>query len=101
MTNLQAAAQLGERTAEAGKWPEWNWWNNSEWTATTVPYILKDGRPEFLPTAGKEFQLSKRRFKDKTYRIRLTYQFGRDSAPETFPVGALDVDPVNWLQLNL
>lgn len=102
VVDLRAAAQLGERTAEAGKWPaEWTWWNNVGWTATIVPYELKDGRPEFLPTAGKEFQLSKRRFSDKTYRIRLTYQFGRDGAPLTFPVGALDVDPVNWFQINL
>jgi hypothetical protein len=100
--NLQAAAQLGERTAVEGKWPEMTWWNNLGWTATIVPYVLnKEGRPEFRATAAKEFQLNKLRFKEKSYRIRLTYQFGREGPAQTFPVGALAADPVNWYTLNL
>ncbi|HET7537473.1 MAG TPA: hypothetical protein VFJ90_13520 [Candidatus Didemnitutus sp.] len=101
IVDLQASAFLGERTAEAGKWPEWKWWNNVDWTATIVPYDLKDGRPDFRPTYGKEFQLSKHRFNGKNYLLRLAYQFGRDGAPLTFPVGAPEFDPVNWFPLNL
>lgn len=101
LVDLQASSFLGERTSESGKWPEWTWWNNDGWTATIVPYLLKEGHPQFLTTTAKEFQLSKRRFRGKNYLIRLAYQFGRDGAPLIFPVGAPEFDPVNWYPLNL
>ncbi len=34
--NLHASAMLGQRRLAGDQWPEWQWWNNTGWSANPV-----------------------------------------------------------------
>jgi hypothetical protein len=101
LVNLHASSYLGERVAADGKWPDWTWWEHRDWTATIVPYEMKDGRPQFVATAGKEFQLRKTRFDAERYRVRLELRYGRGVDAVVYPADAAPFDPAAWLELVL
>lgn len=101
LLDLHASSYLGERGPRNGQWPDWVWWNNSEWFATISPYTIKGGRPEFLVTDGKEFPLSKRRFSHGTYRLRLDCRLKRGAPGTVFPAGSTELDATSWFELSL
>lgn len=101
LVNLHASAYLGERVAVEGKWPEWTWWNHADWSATIVPYEMKEGRPRFVACAGKEFQLRKARFPADRYRVRLELHYGRGGESVVHPAESAPFDPADWMELVL
>lgn len=101
IVNLHASAYLGERAATDGKWPEWTWWNAAGWTATIVPYLVEGADRKFIALAGKEFQLSKSRFGNARYPIRIDCHYSRNGASMTYPPDTGEFVPAGWLELVL
>lgn len=101
LTDLHASAQLGERIARDKQWPEWAWWNHTDWMANASPFALKDRRPEFMPDEAKEYQISRTRFAGKRQRLRLECHLTRGRTPPLiFPADTAEFDPAGWLVLD-
>lgn len=97
---LHASAKLGERVLQEGKWKDWatdfNWWNADNWWANTVKPDSFEKR-SFLPSRAIEFQISRRRFSGKSWRV----MFDIISGKLIFPSDANNLKRETWLELKL
>ena len=107
IVNLHASMQLGERKL-IDSWndtiPAWSWGNNNGWTANVVEPLNKGGEGSFLasvkPYQGHEFQISKKKIKDKKLKIRLEIKdFIGQAEDIIFPVDSKRNETENWLKV--
>ena len=102
--DLHASAKLGERQLRGNTFPEWNWWNNRDWTANTSRVDSFEKRT-FLPAPIREYQIRYSRFSSSTWRVRfeLTAMGTNNETLEhtIFPQGTSDNSTAGWLQLRL
>jgi len=102
--DLHASAKLGERQLRGNTFPEWNWWNNRDWTANTSRVDSFEKRT-FLPAPIREYQIRYSRFYSSTWRVRfeLTAMGTNNETLEhtIFPQGTSDNSTAGWLQLRL
>jgi len=102
--DLHASAKLGERQLRDNTFPEWNWWNNRDWTANTSRVDSFEKRT-FLPAPIREYQIRYSRFSSSTWRVRfeLTAMGTNNETLEhtIFPQGTSDNSTAGWLQLRL
>ena len=98
---LHASAKLGERALESDKWKEWtndwDWWNVDGWWANTLKPDSFEKR-SFLPSQAIEFQISRRRFAGKRWRVMVDII---SNGPLIFPSNANNLKSDTWLELNL
>jgi hypothetical protein len=98
---LHASAKLGERALEGDKWKEWtndwDWWNVDGWWANTLKPDSFEKR-SFLQSEAIEFQISRRRFAGKSWRVMVDIISG---GPLIFPSNANNLKSNTWLELNL
>lgn len=95
--NLHVSAKLGERLLKANEYPDWQWWNNREWTANVSRVVSFEERT-FLPDEVKELQISRQRFKGKQWLTMLEIHTGEGS--KGFPAKATNKKTDNWLLLE-
>ncbi len=98
---LHASAKLGERVLEGDKWKEWtndwDWWNVDGWWANTLKPDSFEKR-SFLPSQAIEFQISRKRFGGKSWRVMFDII---SSGSLIFPSNANNLMSDAWLELNL
>lgn len=95
--NLHASAQLGERPLVNGDYGVYTWWNNNQWVAN-IARIDKIAERKFHMDECKEFQLSRKRFKDKSFRLSYAISSPKGHA-EPFPTGSSTTDSSMWLNV--
>jgi hypothetical protein len=102
--DLHASAKLGERQLAGNQFPDWNWWNNREWTAN-ISRVESFERSTFLPTPIREYQIRRSRFGSRTWRLRfeLTTMDANNDTQSTivFPAGTTYKSTAGWLVLTL
>jgi hypothetical protein len=98
---LHASAKLGERILEGSKWKEWSndwdWWNVDGWWANTLKPDSFEKR-SFLPGKAIEFQISRKRFTGKSWRVMVDVI---SNGSLIFPNNANNLKSDTWLELNL
>ncbi len=96
--NLHASAKLGERWGRSGAWPDWQWWNNRDWSANVVRFNAFE-EPRFLPEVGKEVQIAITRLPGSRFRLALDVETATGTE---LPLdqGAI-ADGMRWLTLQL
>lgn len=96
---LHASAKLGERTLTGERWQEftndWNWWQIDGWTASILRVNSFQG-PTFMPTKGIEFQIDRRVFRGREWRVM--FYFLSDNT--IFPVRADNLKTDGWIKLK-
>jgi len=101
--DLHASAKLGERaTSTPGKWPDWKWWNNRDWTAN-VSRVESFDEKKFLPENIREFQIKRTRFPGDEWRVRvvLSIDHGQGYKETHLPEATLGQRSEQWLRLRL
>lgn len=107
--NLHASMQLGERQLTEN-WsdtiPEWDWGNNSRWTANNVMAVSDSEEISFLESVaeyeGFEFQISKSKISGKTIKIRLEIKDFEGQASEiVFPLNSNRTKTEDWFLVAL
>lgn len=101
--DLHSSAKLGERRQQGRAWPaDWTWWNNDGWVANWSRVQSFEQRT-FLPQRVREYQISRRRFAGKAWRVM--FELLVPGKPEwhtlSFPTDATDTSPKRWLVLEL
>jgi hypothetical protein len=104
ITNLHISAQVGERTYAKGEDPPWQWGNFQGWYGPPVAFsgtgLRPDGGPyaTFADAKGREIRLSKARFGQGPWRMRLELRaIGPGKANEV----RLPETPGEWITLRL
>jgi hypothetical protein len=95
--NLHASAKLGERLLKENDYPEWQWWNNRDWSAN-VSRVLSFDERKFLPDEVKEFQISRERFKGNQWLTMFEIYTG--GTAKAFPTNTTNKKTENWLLLE-
>ena len=100
--DLHASAKLGERKLRNGVWPAWNWWNNPGCVANTSR-AESFQRGSFLPTATREYQISKTRFPGRSWKVMFGVAVpGQPNwSTDRYPSGATPTNTDAWIQLEL
>ena len=102
--DLHASAKLGERQLRGNTFPDWNWWNNRDWTAN-ISHVDSFEKRTFLPAPICEYQIRYSRFGSSVWRARfeLTAMGANNEtqAQAVFPRGTASNSTTGWLQLNL
>ncbi len=107
--NLHASMQLGERQL-IDEWsdtiPEWNWGNNTNWTANKVEVVSEDEKIPFIESLksydGHEFQISKKKINNKKVKIRLEIKdFVGQADDIIFPINSERKRTDNWFMIEL
>lgn len=108
--NLHASMQLGERNITSSHWtaenPEWNWGNNTGWTANTVRFKpdVNESLPfetQILPSNGQEFKIEKSKL-PKNPKIRIEVQSFIDAAVHfNYPLASKPFKPESWAEVIL
>jgi hypothetical protein len=96
--NLHASAKLGEREGSFEHWPEWVWWNNSNWAAN-VARAASFQPPAFLADEAKEFQIDIKRLKVPHVLLSIDVQSGR--AIRLLPIDGVVRYGRRWFDLEL
>jgi hypothetical protein len=96
--NLHASARLGERTGTRTSWPEWRWWNNSDWSANVARFNGFE-RERFLPDVAKEFQIALTRLPGPSFRLSLDLETPTETE-EPLSTGPF-VDGRHWYSVVL
>jgi len=108
LINLHASMQLGERLL-TGAWndtiPEWNWGNNTEWSANTVEIISHNDEVLFReivkPYDGFEFRISKK-WITESFLLRIEIKdFEGKEDDVVFPSGSKRDSFNNWIRIDL
>jgi hypothetical protein len=104
--NLHVSAQIGERRLEAGRWPEWAFWNHRSWAAPWVPFEGFDGegserRPRWGTGGAREMALDIRRFGEGRWQFRIEMRRLMDEARGEIaelvhPVGSVSENEAGW-----
>ena len=77
ITNLHISAQVGERTYQDGENPDWTWGNHRGWYGPPVAFTGATVRPDgtaratFADATGREIRLSKSRFGQGPWKMRI------------------------------
>jgi hypothetical protein len=95
--NLHVSAKLGERTLKATEFPEWQWWNNRQWSGN-VSRVVSFDEKTFLPDEVKELQISRHRFSGNQWLVMLEMHTAEGS--QSFPAKATSKKAGNWLLLT-
>lgn len=99
--DLHASAKLGERQLEKGTWPDWSWWNNTDWVANVTRPDSFENRT-FLPTKVREFQILRSRFPGNPWRVM--FEVLTPAQPEwkktVYPQAANPENTKGWLLLT-
>ncbi|WP_242346033.1 hypothetical protein [Anaeromyxobacter terrae] len=101
--DLHASAKLGERVLQGGAWPEvWRWWNNDGWAASVSRVDSWEPRT-FLKEPAREYQISRRRFPGREWRMMLDVMTEARPTWRTtrFPPQASDTDAKGWYVVRL
>jgi hypothetical protein len=109
--NLHASMQVGEREVPATGWtdeaPRTHWGKQDRWRANAVKQTPgKDAsaplREALVPYDGFEFRLSKQRFGQRVWRMRLEVRdFGGKRADLVFPKASDRMDAQTWATVSL
>jgi hypothetical protein len=104
--NLHVSAQIGERRLEAGRWPEWAFWNHRMWAAPWVPFEGFDGegaerRPRWGTGGAREMALDIRRFGEGRWLFRIEMRRVMDEGQKevaalVHPVGTVSENEIGW-----
>lgn len=99
---FHASAKLGERILDGNKWrdftTDWRWWQIDGWTANTLR-LKSFKEATFLPGTAIEFQIDRKRFTGRDWRIML--DFIAEEEPFIFPIDADKLKSDKWLRLKL
>ena len=102
--DLHASAKLGERQLHGNRFPDWNWWNNREWTAN-ISRVESFEKRSFLPAPIREYQIRRSRFDSAVWRLRfeLTAMKANNDIASTivFPPGTTITSTDEWLLVTL
>lgn len=76
ITNLRISAQVGERTYREGESPDWAWGNHTGWYGPPVAFGTTrtpngSSRATFADASGREIRLSKARFGNGPWKMRM------------------------------
>jgi hypothetical protein len=107
MYNLHISAQVGERIFAGGAWPDWTFGNERAWYGPPVAFRgmarRPDGtaRPDFSESEAREVQLTRARFGNGPWKVRLEVRaLGPDKRGEVvFPAGSTDTNSKAWATL--
>jgi hypothetical protein len=98
---LHASAKLGERMLHGEKWKEWtvdwNWWDVDDWWASTSRPVSFQ-QQTFLPKEAIEFQISRKRFTGKQWRVMFDIM---SNSSLLSPENANNLKSDTWLEVNL
>ncbi len=98
---LHVSAKLGERVLEGAQWKEWtvdwNWWEVRDWWANTLRLVSFENR-SILPSKAIEFQIGRKRFGGKHWRVMFDFISGGSII---FPTDASNLKSQTWLDLDL
>lgn len=98
---LHVSAKLGERVLEGDNRKEWrgdwDWWNVDGWWANTLKPDSFEKR-SFLPSKAIEFQISRRRFGGKSWRVMFDII---SNGSLLFPAHADNIKSNTWFKLDL
>lgn len=104
ITNLHISAQVGERTYREGEDPEWQWGNHRGWYGPPVAFSGTTIRPDrraqatFADAKGREIRLSKARFGQGPWEIRLELHAIGPGRANTVRLPSKEGD---WVRLSL
>jgi proline iminopeptidase len=109
--NLHASMQIGERLLVGNDWtdasPVTNWGNSSDWIANEAKINAEQDErlpisKRFFPYDGIEYQIRRKRFVGRTWRIRVEVRDFAGQLPDTvFPANSQRRDSKHWAILNL
>lgn len=93
---LHVSAALGEKVLVNNEWSEFDWGQNSWWTANQIGSIYEEGRQRFLEPDAFEFQMDRRELGT------IVSLFVHLKRPEKMlPPGEAAESIEGWIQLNL
>lgn len=102
--DLHTSAKLGERQLHDKAFPNWNWWNNRDWTANVSQVESFDSRT-FRPAPIREYQIRRSGFPTPVWVVRFELtpmETNNETLSVTaFPSNTTDKSTTGWIQLNL
>lgn len=96
--NLHASAKLAERRGNEGAWPEWQWWNNKDWTANVARGQVFEEK-NFLTDEAKEFQISMKKLMQGT--VYMSLDLHDEHGTQKVPKDGFERNLRYWIALRL